>query len=65
MIVLLAERVVFLSEVGDSDGDYGYEHFRWGRVDAAEVYEELETEIVDEKIEGYDGTVAEELFAAF
>lgn len=60
-LLLKAEGVVFLAEVGDDDGDGGDEHLGRCRVPAPYLDAEFETEIVDSKVNSYNYNIAQEL----
>lgn len=53
-----------MAEVGDGDGDDGDEHLGGSGVEAADVDEEMETEIVDQKVDTHDDDVTVKLMPA-
>ena len=63
-LFLLSKRVVFLAEIGDSDSNEGDEHLGWSGVEAAYIDEEMEAEVVNQKIDTYNDYVAVKLMPA-
>ena len=53
-----------MAEVGDGDGDDGDEHLGGSGVEAADVDEEMEAEVVDQKVDTHDDDVTVKLMPA-
>lgn len=62
--VLFAERVVFLAEETDADREQGDHDLARRRVPAPNLYAELQTQVVDEQVDGHDQYIAHQLAAA-
>lgn len=56
-----SEGEVFLSEIGDGDGEEGDEHFGRCGIDSADIDQQFESEVVDGEIEHDDKDIASEL----